>query len=151
MRCSLTVVAVAAALTLGWGAVTALAGSARGWNPVVAPAMLAVPVAAFGVLCRDRDVAEALGAAFVVSYAGYLGLAAERASHPDLVYTALSIAPLSSMWPVIVLAGIPFALILAVTVALPCSRLPVRSHATRDAEAFWTAIAECGERSRAQR
>lgn len=151
MRCSVPVVAVAAGLTLAWGGAAAVLGDALGWNPVVAPAALVVPVAAFGLLCRGRDAVEAFGASFVVCYAGYLGLAAVRASHADLVFTALSIAPLSAMWPAIALAGIPFALILAVAIALPASRVPVRTAAACDAEAFWSAIAECSARQRAAR
>lgn len=144
MRCSMPVVAAAAALTLGWGAAAAALGNALGWNPVAAPAALVLPVAAFGALCRGRDVVEAFGASFVVSYGGFLGLAAVRTAQAGLVYTALSIAPLSAMWPAILLAGIPFALILTVAVALPWSRLPVRSSPARNAEAFWNAIAEAG-------
>jgi hypothetical protein len=140
-------VAVAAVLTLAGGAVAAALGSALNWNPVIAPAALIVPVAAFALTCRGRDVVEAFAASFAVAYAGYLGLAAVRAAHADLVFTALSIAPISALWPAIVLAGIPFALIYTVAIALPASRIPTRTGTASDAEAFWNAIAECRERA----
>lgn len=147
MTRSRPIVAVAAAVTLGWGVIVTALGSALDWNPLVAPGSLLVPIATFGLLCRGRDVVDAMGPCFIVSYAGYLGIAAVRAAQSELVFTAWTIAPLSAMWPAILLCGVPFALIWTIAVALPASRIPVPSAPRSDAENFWNALAECNARA----
>jgi hypothetical protein len=122
----IVVVFAAGALLWGFGA-TWLAG-AMGWNPVVAAASAAVPVAVFGWLRRGREILDVAAPSFAVAYAAYVGLAIARIAQLDELQPNFRIDLLDHRWPPILMAGLAFALILTVCVAVPASLLQRRRH-----------------------
>ncbi len=140
---------VVAALVVGYGAAAAVDGLLR-IEAIFAGLAVALVVALFGWCSRGRDIVEVVATSLVVAYAGYLGLALARASNLPHVsmegwfpVAPTSIASLGLQWPVILLAGIPFALVLVILLAVPFSLIPVRravnSHAN---DALWRFVEE---------
>lgn len=121
-RC--TVIFVVGALL--WGAGASLAADALDASPLAAPASVLAVVALFAWLRRGRDILDVVAPSFLVSYAGYLGLAIVRASQPNMVAAQWLILSLDRQWPVILLGGVAFALIATVFVGIPVSAIPRR-------------------------
>ncbi len=145
---------VAVALIVGYGSAVVVDGVLR-VEPVFAAVAVALVGAGFGWWARGRDSVAVIGGAWFVAYAGYLGLALERAPYQPYVSmagwlpaTPTPFASLALQWPVILLAGIPFALVLVVVAALPFALIPVRrsvdSHAN---DALWRFVEEHNARS----
>lgn len=115
-------------LALVWGFGAAIAWDDAGWDPLVAPVSTAIVIAAFGWLCRGRDVVDVFAQGIGVSYAAFIGLALARVTQPNLIAADWWLEPLNARWPVVLLAGIAYALILTVFVAIPIALIPRRSH-----------------------
>ena len=121
-----------------WGYGAAVLCDALQLEPAVAVLAIAPVVAAFAWFERRRDVARMLIATIIVAYAAYVGIAIARVP-ATFMTTMWTIGPLAAKWPVVLLAGIPFALILTVTIAAPIALIPVRRAIDPHAdEAFWT-------------
>jgi hypothetical protein len=129
-----------AAIALVWGYGAAILGDAAGLEPVIVPATFALLVAGVAWMRRGRDVLDVVVPAFVVAYAAYVGLAAARA--PGTTIASLyNIGSLAGKWPLLLTAGVPFALISTVAVAVPVSLIPRRRTLDPHAdEAFWTFV-----------
>jgi len=121
------VVAAFAVVAALWGFGSSYAGNVMGLNPLIAPLSSAFVVAAFGWFSRGQDLPAVFGRGLLVAYAAFLGLALDRASQDTIVLTWFRLSPLNTLWPVTLLSGVAFALILAVAVALPFSLIPRRS------------------------
>jgi hypothetical protein len=137
------------ALTTGFAG--AEYGDRADWSPFVAPVLPMLVVLAYGLLRRGRDVVDVVGPASAIAYAGYVGFAVSRAFHPNMLaaQSHLLTNPLAAQLPMILFAGIPYALVAATFVAVPASKLS-RWHKTaseRD-ERFYAYI---HERADAQR
>ena len=115
-------------VALAWGFGVAIAGDAAGWDPLVAPLSSVVVIAAFGWLRRGRDVVDVFAQGIGISYAAFLGLALARVTQPNMIAADWWLEPLNARWPVVLLAGIAYALILTVFVAMPIALIPVRPH-----------------------
>jgi len=87
-----------------------------------------IVIAAFGWLRRGRDVVDVFALGIAVSYAAFLGLALDRVTQPNMIACDWWLEPLNARWPVVLLAGIAYALILTVFVAMPIALIPVRPH-----------------------
>ena len=134
-------------IALFWGFGTAYAVDVAGWNPILAPASAAVLVGIFGWLRRGRDILDVAFPSVIVAYAAYIGLALVRVSQSSLLSDQWRIAPLAERWPAVLFAGLPYALILTVAVALPMSLIPIRRHLDpRADERFWTFVKERSNR-----
>jgi hypothetical protein len=137
------VVVAFAGIALAWGFASASLADAFDWDPVVAPASTAVLVALFGWLRRGREILEVAAPAFAVSYAAYVGLAVARLAQLDQAQAHVRIDPLDHRWPPVLLAGIAFALIFTVCVAVPASMLLRRRHVENERdEHFWKIVRE---------
>lgn len=115
-------------LALVWGFGAATTGDAAGWSPLVAPVSSVIVIGAFGWLRRGRDVVDVFAQGIGVSYAAFLGLALARVTQPNMIAADWWLEPLNARWPVVLLAGIAYALILTVFVAIPIALIPVRPH-----------------------
>jgi hypothetical protein len=110
---------------------------------VVAAASTIVPVAVFGWLRRGREIIDVAAPSFVVSYAAYVGLAMVRIAQFDRVPAHFRIDLLDHRWPPVLMAGVAFALILTVCVAVPASALRRTRHVENERDArFWDIVAE---------
>ncbi len=125
-------VTIAFAVTsIGWSFGAAIFGDALGWNALVVPLGAAVIVALFGWSRRGRDVVDVFAAAMAVSYSAFLGLALARIVNPIVLAQEPAMwygSELHLRWPVVLLAGIAYALILTTFVAIPFALIPVRPH-----------------------
>jgi hypothetical protein len=139
----------AAALVCAYGA--SVLADAIGLNPLVVAAGAFVFVAVFGYTRRDDDILDIAFPAFIIAYAAFLGMALARVPHtavPSLTPSwALgplgNIGSLGERWPFVLLAGVPFALILTVAAAVPGSLIPRRRRLDPHAhDSFWSAVAE---------
>jgi hypothetical protein len=131
------------AIALLWGFASASLADALDWDPVVAPASTAVVVAVFGWLRRGREILDVAAPAFAVSYAAYVGLAVVRLAQLDELRAHVKIDPLDHRWPPVLLAGVAFALIFTVCVAVPASALLRRRHVENERdERFWQIVRE---------
>ncbi len=127
MRVAAAFVVTAFAASFG----LAFVGDVLGWNALVVPLAAAVVVALFGWSRRGRDVVDVFAAAMAVSYAAFLGLAVARVANPVVLAAEPAMwygSELHLRWPAVLLAGIAYALILAVFVAIPPALIPVRPH-----------------------
>jgi hypothetical protein len=140
---------VGIALLGGYGAGVVV--DAAKLTPLLAVAVVTFVVAAFAWRRRDYDILEVAGPSFLVAYAGYAGIAVARAAHAVATapLQALPFGPLADvgvlaeLWPMILVGGIPFALVLTVVVALPISMIPVRRRTdSRAHDALWKFIEE---------
>jgi hypothetical protein len=130
-------------IALLWGFASASFADAIGWDPVVAPASTAVVVAMFGWLRRGREILEVAAPAFAVSYAAYVGLAVVRLAQFDQAQTLVRIDPLDHRWPPVLLAGVAFALIFTVCIAVPASMVLRRRHVENERDdRFWQIVRE---------
>ena len=129
-----------AGLALLWGFGAAWIADVVGWNPVVAAASAVVPVGVFGWLRRGREVLEVAAPSFAVAYAAYVGLAIVRVAQFDELQPQLRIDLLDHRWPPILAAGLAFALILTVCVALPASLLQRSRHVATERDARFLAF-----------
>ena len=135
------IVVVGCAVAAAWGFASASLADAAGWDPVVAPASTVVLIAAFGWLRRGREILDVAAPAFAVSYAAYVGLAVARLAQLDHAQARVRIDVLDHRWPPVLLAGIAFALILTVCVALPASALRRSRHVRNERdERFWSIV-----------
>ncbi len=138
------IVVVFAAGALLWGFGIASFADMAEWNPVAAAASAVVPVALFGWLRRGREILDVAAPAFAVAYAAYVGLAIARLAQFDGVPAHVRIDVLDHRWPPILVAGVAFALILTVCIAVPASMIP-RRRRTANAEGnarFWAFVEE---------
>ena len=141
---------VLAALLCGYGACVAV--DAAGWNPLFAVLPVVGVLAVFGWIRRAHDILAVVLPAIAIAYAGYLGIAFVRVPHTNLSitgrsgYAALS-GPLGQRWPLILMAGLPFALILTVAVALPVSKIRTRRRVRHADDALWAFISEQSARA----
>jgi hypothetical protein len=137
------IVAVFCAVAAAWGFASASIADAVGWDPVVAPASTAVVIAVFGWLRRGREILDVAAPAFAVAYSAYVGLAVARLSQFDQAQAHVRIDVLDHRWPPVLLAGVAFALIFTVCIALPASMLRRSRHvrSERD-ERFWSIVRE---------
>jgi hypothetical protein len=124
--------------------------AAAGLNPLIGAAGTVVVVGAFGWTRRDRDILDVALPSFCVAYAAYVGLALARVPHtaiqPRHFWQAIPftyLGALSAKWPLVLVGGIPFALILMVAVAVPISMIPVRRPVDPHAnDRLWDFVAE---------
>ena len=131
------------AIALFWGFASAYLADAMDWDPVVAPASTAVLVALFGWLRRGREILDVAAPAFAVSYAAYVGLAIVRLAQFDRAQAHVRFDPLDHRWPPVLLAGIAFALIFTVCIAVPASALLRRRGAETERDVrFWSIVRE---------
>lgn len=133
---------VAVLLAAVWSYCAATLGDAAGWEPLIAAFCAVIPVAVFAWARRRCDALEFVLPAIAVAYAAYLGIAIARV--PSLwLMTAWTRGSLSDKWPAVLMAGVPFALILTVAVAMPIYVLPKRKAIDPHAdEALWTFVRE---------
>ncbi|HWT04647.1 MAG TPA: hypothetical protein VN224_02725 [Xanthomonadales bacterium] len=130
-------------IALAWGFASASVADALGWDPVVAPASTAVVVAVFGWLRRGREILDVAAPAFAVSYAAYVGLAVVRLAQFDQAQAHVRIDLLDHRWPPVLLAGIAFALIFTVCIAVPASALRRTRHVENERDTrFWSIVRE---------
>jgi hypothetical protein len=130
-------------IALLWGFATASVADANGWNPVVAPVSTAVLIAVFGWLRRGREILDVAAPAFAVSYAAYVGLAAARLAQFDDAQAHVRIDLLDHRWPPVLLAGVGFALIFTVCIAVPASAMWRRRHVEVERDTrFWAIVRE---------
>ena len=128
-------------ISLLWGFASASVAEAIGWDPVVAPASTVLVVAVFGWLRRGRDILDVAAPAFAVSYAAYVGLAVVRLAQFDEAPTLVRIDPLDHRWPPVLLAGIAFALIFTVCIAVPASMMLRHRHVENERDdRFWKIV-----------
>jgi hypothetical protein len=86
-----------------------------------------------------------------VSYAAFLGLALERVTQPNLIAADWWLEPLNARWPVVLLAGIAYALMVTVFVAMPAALIPVRRRLDVERNArFLSLIADLAHRNDAK-
>ncbi len=131
------------AIALLWGFASASLADAMDWDPVVAPASTAVLVALFGWLRRGREILDVAAPAFAVSYAAYVGLAVARLAQFDHAQAHVRFDLLDHRWPPVLLAGIAFALIFTVCIAVPASVLLRRRRAETERDVrFWSIVRE---------
>ena len=136
-------------IALLWGFASASFAEAIGWDPVVAPASTAVVVAVFGWLRRGREILDVAAPSFAVSYAAYVGLAVVRLAQFDQAQARFRIDPLDHRWPPVLLAGVAFALIFTVCIAVPASMMLRRRHVENERDdRFWTIVREHNAASR---
>jgi hypothetical protein len=130
---------VALALVVGYGA--AVIWPVAGWYALIAPTGVGLVAGAFGWTRRDRDILDVVGPSFLVAYAGYLGIAIARVPHTTIARPGfedwfaaplLELGALGARWPLVLAAGVPFALILTIAVALPIALIPVRKAQAQD-------------------
>ncbi len=125
-----------------WGYGSVVLADAAGWEPLLAPASVVLLLAAFGWLRRGREITDVIAQALGVAYAAYLGLALARLCEPGIA-DGWIIAPFVTPLPAVLLAGVPFALIFAVFVALPVALIRPRGAFGRAANPrFWAIVAE---------
>ena len=146
---------VATTLVLSYVA-TLLSGMARA-NPVLVFVGCAVLVGAFGWTRRDRDVLEVAFPSFFVAYAAYLGIVIARVPTTVMMKASPSawqlgplvpVGALAERWPLVLLAGLPVALVLTVTIAVPISMIPKRRKLDPHAhDRFWAVVAERNARA----
>ncbi len=140
------VVAACAGIAVVWGFGTAFVADAVGYSPLVAPATAVVLLAIFGWMRRGHDVVDVFASSFAVAYAAYIGLAVARVSQPNMLASEYWIAPLNERWPAVLMAGLPYALILTVIIAVPLSLIPRRRQIDAKAhERFWSFVREQNE------
>ena len=143
------IVIVFCGIALLWGFASAAFAESMGWDPVVAPASAAVVVAVFGWLRRGREILDVAAPSFAVSYFGYVGLAMVRLAQFDGVPASIRIDPLDHRWPPVLLAGIAYALIFTVCIAVPASTVLRRRHVENERdERFWKIVRENNAASR---
>lgn len=111
-------------LALAWGFGSSYIGGVAGLNPLIAPITSACVLAAFGWVSRGQDAPAVFGRGFVIAYAAFIGLALDRATQETLIVTGFRISALNTLWPVTLLGGVTFALILSVAIAVPISQIP---------------------------
>lgn len=114
-------------LALGWGFGSSYIGGVWGLDPLIAPISSACVLAAFGWLSRGHDVPAVFGRGTLIAYAAFIGLALDRATQDTVIVTGFRLTPLNALWPVTLLGGVAFALILSVAVAVPISQIPRKS------------------------
>ncbi len=149
MRRRAPIVLAFAGLALLWGLESAALVDAAGWNPLLAPASAVLLLAAFGWARRGREFVDVFGPATGVAYAAYVGLAVVRLTPADVGRWQWLMPPLVVDWPVVLAAGIPFALLLATFAAVPAALVPLRRRPGRAAdERFWAFVAEQNARDR---
>ena len=130
-------------VALLWGFASASVAESIGWDPVVAPASTVLVVAVFGWLRRGREILDVAAPAFAVAYAAYVGLAVVRLAQFDGAQTLHRIDPLDHRWPPVLLAGIAFALIFTVCVAVPASMMLRRRYVENERDdRFWQIVRE---------
>jgi hypothetical protein len=134
-RSNVPVTTIFLGVALVWAFATAIAGDDAGWEPLVAPVSTAIVIAAFGWLRRGHDVVDVFAQGIGVSYAAFIGLALARVTEPNMIAADWWLEPLNAHWPVVLLAGIAYALILTVFVAIPIALIPVRHHLDIDRNA----------------
>jgi hypothetical protein len=144
------------ALALVWGYAASVVGEAAHLSPAVAPASMVLIAAAFGWTRRDGDILDVVRPGFAVSFAAFAGLALAR-SHwtaPKPAPAASSLGPLvqnaavGEQWPLVILAGLLFAVGLTILIALPVSLIPVRRKSDPHAhDALWQVVAERNARA----
>jgi hypothetical protein len=122
--------------------------AAAGLNPLIGAVGTVVVVGAFGWTRRDRDILDVALPSFCVAYAAYIGLALARVPHTTVAgywhrAPLAELGALSARWPLVLVGGIPFALILMVAVAVPISMIPVRRPVDPHADdRLWDFVAE---------
>lgn len=132
------------AIALVWSFGAALTGDVLGWNPLVATVGTVLLVGTLGWLQRGHDVVEVFGHATIVAYAAFMGLAFARVITTfDQDRVMWYGSPVHPGLPGLLLAGIAYALVLSVSVAIPVSRVPARhGRAAQRDEQFLTFIGE---------
>jgi hypothetical protein len=142
---------VLAALLCGYGACTVV--DTAGWNALLAVVPVAAVLAVFGWFRRTHDILAVVLPAVVIAYSGYVGIAIARVPHMTTIIAASALGgagfltPEDSRWPLVLTAGLPFALILTVAVALPVSKIRTRRQASHADDALWAFISEQSARA----
>jgi hypothetical protein len=134
---------VFAVIALLWGFGAAAVADALEWNPVAGAAIAVVPIAVFGWLRRGREIIHVAAPSFVVAYCAYVGIAIARMAQLDGVPPHFGMDLLDHRWPPVLMAGIAFALIATVFVAVPASWLQRRRHVENERDTrFWAIVAD---------
>jgi len=143
------VVIAFASASLACAYVTTVAIDTARIDAVFAIAPVALITGCFGWARRRYDILEVVLPSIIVAYAGYIGIAAARLPHMIVApmgywrFEALAVAgPLYERWPLVLLAGVPVALVVAIGVALPLSKIPGRRTVSHADDALWTFISE---------
>ena len=137
------VVVVFAVIALLWGFGAAAFADALEWNPVAGAAIAVLPIAVFGWLRRGREIIHVAAPSFVVAYCAYVGVAIVRIAQLDNVPVHFGMDLLDHRWPPVLMAGVAFALITTVFVAVPASWLQRRRHVENERDArFWSIVAD---------
>ncbi|HEY0382645.1 MAG TPA: hypothetical protein VGC72_10630 [Candidatus Elarobacter sp.] len=137
------IVMLFAIVALLWGFGAAALAGANGWDPVAGAVSTVVPIALFGWLRRGREIIHVAAPSFVVSYCAYVGVAIVRLAQFDRVPAHFGMDLLDHRWPPVLMAGIAFALIMTVFVAVPASWLQRSRHVENERDArFWSIVAD---------
>jgi hypothetical protein len=109
--------------------------------PLIPVSVIALIVAAFAWRRRGCEIGPFFGQTLLVAYWGYLGFVIERAPAVATAATPpnnIDVHALAQQWPLLLVAGVPFALVLCVFPALPVWLIPQRRTAdTSSNTAFW--------------
>lgn len=142
---------VLAALLCGYGACVLV--DTAGWNALFAVLPVAAVLAVFGWFRRTHDILAVVLPAVVIAYSGYVGIAIARVPHMTTIVAMSTrggagfLTPQDSRWPLVLMAGLPFALILTVVVALPVSKIRTRRRVSHADDALWAFISEQSARA----
>jgi len=143
----IAIVFIAGSFACGY-VTTAVVDTAH-WAPLFAVAPVALIAAAFGWLRRREDILQVVLPSIVIAYAGYVGIAAARVPHMIITpmgylsfFTSAVVDPFDQRWPIVLMAGVPVALILAIAIALPVSKIPSRHKVSHADDALWAFISE---------
>jgi hypothetical protein len=121
--------------------------AAAGIHPVFATVSAILIVAAFAWTRRPDDILEVAMPSLLVSYAAYLGIALARAPHITIgapgqawfIGPLMNLGSLGDQWPLVLVAGLPWAFMLTAVVAVPVSMLPQRRQPQPE-EPLWSFI-----------
>jgi len=88
----------------------------------------------------DRDVVDVFAQGIGISYAAFLGLALARVTQPNMIAADWWLEAAQRPLAGVLLAGLAYALILTVFVAIPIALIPVRPHLDTERNARFLAF-----------